>query len=227
MMRFALFGNPVAQTLSPLMHNAALQAMGMDGRYEAILVEDLGEAVKSLRDGRLDGASVTIPFKERVMDLLDGLDEEAEEIGAVNTIVRRDGRLVGFNTDGRALFLSLADVLDMAGRTFAILGTGGTARAALCAVRRGGGGLDLLPFPLPAADCPGDVLSFCRLSPGRGPRRYRGELHRLECRADEEGGRQRLLGRHLQPPPGRTPLHLSPQRRRTAARSDHPDTRRR
>ncbi len=139
MMRFALFGNPVAQTLSPLMHNAALRAMGIAGSYEAVLVEDLGKAVRSLRDGGLDGASVTIPFKEKVMDLLDGLDAEAEEIGAVNTIVKRGGRLIGFNTDARALFLSLAAVLDIAGRTFAVLGTGGTARAALHAVRRGGG----------------------------------------------------------------------------------------
>jgi len=139
MMRFALFGNPVAQTLSPLMHNAALAAMGIPGRYEAVLVEDLGKAVQSLREGRLDGASVTIPFKEEVMGLLDGLDGEAEQIGAVNTIVKKNGRLVGFNTDGNALLLALAAVLDVSGRTFAVLGTGGTARAALYAVRSGGG----------------------------------------------------------------------------------------
>ena len=139
MRNFALFGNPVSQTLSPLMHNAALEAMGIAGRYEAIRVDDLEEAVRSVRDGRRDGASVTIPFKESVIGLLDTLDGEAEEIGAVNTIVRRDGRLAGFNTDWKALLLALAEVMDLGGKRFAVLGTGGTARSVLYAVRRGGG----------------------------------------------------------------------------------------
>ena len=136
---FALFGNPVAQSLSPLMHNAAFAGMGIAVRYRAIRVDDAAEAARLIRELGLRGASVTIPFKESVLPYLDEVDQCAREIGAVNTIIHREGRLVGYNTDGPGLIRDLEEWIDIPGKSFAILGAGGAARAAVHALLRAGG----------------------------------------------------------------------------------------
>jgi shikimate dehydrogenase len=136
---YALFGNPVAQSLSPLMHNAALKEMGLDVAYVPLCIRNLPYAVYGLRGMDIRGASVTIPFKTEIMDYLDDVDEEALRIGAVNTIVNNDGRLTGHNTDWRGLIHSLKERMEINGKRVIILGAGGTARAALYGIVREGG----------------------------------------------------------------------------------------
>jgi shikimate dehydrogenase len=139
MMIFALFGNPVAQSLSPLMHNAALKEMGLPGRYVPLCVRHLPSAVQGLRGMDIRGVSVTIPFKSEIMEYLDDLDDEALRIGAVNTVVNDNGRLRGHNTDWRGLMYSLKGYIEIKEKTVVILGAGGTARAALYGIVRQGG----------------------------------------------------------------------------------------
>ena len=138
---FVLLGNPVRQSLSPLMHNRALRAMRVDGRYSAFCVSDLKAAIAGIRGMNIRGASVTIPFKTAVMDYLDGIDADAAALGAVNTIVNKRGRLIGYNTDWLGLVQALKDEMNIAGETFVILGAGGTARAAAYGIQKEGGHL--------------------------------------------------------------------------------------
>lgn len=138
-MIYALFGNPVDQSLSPLMHDAALKEMGLPGCYVPLCVRHLPSAVQGLRGMDIRGVSVTIPFKSEIMEYLDDLDDEALRIGAVNTVVNDSGRLTGHNTDWRGLIHSLKEQVEMEGKTVIILGAGGTARAALYGIVRQGG----------------------------------------------------------------------------------------
>jgi shikimate dehydrogenase/3-dehydroquinate dehydratase type I len=136
---FVLLGNPVRHSLSPLMHNRALPAMGIDGHYSAFCVSDLGDAIAGIRGMNIRGASVTIPFKTAVMEYLDAIDGDAAALGAVNTIVNDRGCLAGYNTDWLGLVQALKDQMDIAGKSFAILGAGGTARAAAYGITKEGG----------------------------------------------------------------------------------------
>jgi shikimate dehydrogenase len=137
---FALFGNPVSQSLSPLMHNAAYQKMGIDAAYVPLLVENLKDAMQGVRACNIRGISVTIPFKQAVVPYLDEVEASAQEIGAVNTILHEStGSLHGYNTDWVGLVRSLEESLEIKKKTFAILGAGGTARAAVFGIRQRGG----------------------------------------------------------------------------------------
>ncbi len=138
-MIFALYGNPVNQSLSPLMHNATLAKMNIAGTYVPFCVKDLESAVHGVRGMDIRGVSVTIPFKVSIMEYLDEIDAEAVKIGAVNTLVNDGGRIRGCNTDWMGLVRSLEDVLDINGKVFAILGAGGTARAAIYGILKKGG----------------------------------------------------------------------------------------
>ena len=143
-LNFILLGNPVRHSLSPLMHNTALEAMGINGRYTAFCATDAGEALAGIRGLNIRGASVTIPFKTDVMKYLDEIDRDARALGAVNTIVNDAGRLIGYNTDWMGLIQSLKDKMNLNGKTVAILGAGGTAHAAAYGVIREGGKLIIL-----------------------------------------------------------------------------------
>jgi shikimate dehydrogenase len=120
------------------MHTAAFEALGLDWRY--VLLPTVPDQIKStvdrIRSGELSGANVTIPHKQAVMDCLDEIDPAAEAVGAVNTIVRRADRLIGFNTDTpgfkRALLETGVVVKD---RACAVLGAGGSARAVVYVLR--------------------------------------------------------------------------------------------
>jgi shikimate dehydrogenase len=137
---FALFGNPVSHSLSPLMHNAAYKKMGIDASYCPSCVEDLEEAIERIKKLPLQGVSVTIPFKTAVMPYLDEVDASSEEIGAVNTILHDDnGKLKGYNTDWIGIVRDLEESLEIKKKTFAILGAGGTARAAVFGILQRGG----------------------------------------------------------------------------------------
>jgi shikimate dehydrogenase/3-dehydroquinate dehydratase type I len=136
---YILLGNPVRQSLSPLMHNAALQEMGIEGNYNAFCVRDLGDALRGMRGMNIRGAGVTIPFKVAVMEHLDDIDDDALKVGAVNTIINESGRLRGCNTDWLGLILTLKDAMPITGKVFVIIGAGGTARAAAYGIIKEGG----------------------------------------------------------------------------------------
>ncbi len=137
---FALFGNPVGHSLSPLMHNAAYKKMGINASYVPRRVENLEDAIQGVRKRNIRGVSVTIPFKTAVIAYLDEVESSAQQIGAVNTIWHDDnGGLAGYNTDWIGLVRSLEDVLDIQKKTFVILGAGGTARAAVFGILERGG----------------------------------------------------------------------------------------
>jgi shikimate dehydrogenase len=132
-----LFGHPVAHSLSPTLHNAAFQALGIDGHYELrdVAPVDLIDAVQALREPACYGANVTAPHKQAVLTLLDGVSEEVRVLGAVNTIVNDAGRLSGDNTDARGLARWMAGLsIDARDRPALILGAGGAARATVWAL---------------------------------------------------------------------------------------------
>lgn len=127
-----LFGYPVEHSLSPAMHNAAFEHLGLDFCYVTFSVHPdmLKEAVQGIRALNLKGVNVTVPHKENVMQFLDVISEEADFIGAVNTIKNDNGRLVGYNTDGRGFIQSLKETgVDIKGKKILIVGTGGASRA--------------------------------------------------------------------------------------------------
>ncbi|MDA8169495.1 MAG: shikimate dehydrogenase [Nitrospiraceae bacterium] len=128
----ALFGYPVGHSLSPNMHNAAFQEMGLDYCYVALPVapEALADAVRAIRALNLRGVNITVPHKENVIPHLDEVDGEAAFIGAVNTIVNNEGRLKGYNTDGRGFMQSLSEEgIDVSGKNVLVVGAGGASRA--------------------------------------------------------------------------------------------------
>ena len=126
---FAVFGDPVGHSLSPAMHNCAFKATGQNGVYVALRVRDIEAAVAAVRSLSIRGVSITVPHKTAVIPFLDHTDATARAIGAVNTIVNKDGQLYGYNTDAPAAVQALKDMVSLAGRKAAILGAGGAARA--------------------------------------------------------------------------------------------------
>ena len=126
---YGILGNPVTHSLSPAMHNAALAASGIDAVYLPFHAPDIIAAVTGIRGLDVQGVSVTIPHKETVMELLDSIDPVAEKIGAVNTIINKDGVLKGFNTDWLGATSALEEEIDLRSARAVILGAGGSARA--------------------------------------------------------------------------------------------------
>ncbi|MBM4273491.1 MAG: shikimate dehydrogenase [Deltaproteobacteria bacterium] len=136
---YGILGRPVAHSLSPAMHNAAFRELGINAVYAAFPVTDLKEAVAGLRGLGIQGVSVTIPFKEEIIPLIDELDPQAARMGAVNTVVRREERLIGYNTDWLGALKALEEKVEIAGKRFLILGAGGAARAMVFAILEKGG----------------------------------------------------------------------------------------
>ncbi len=124
-----IIGNPVGHSLSPAMHNAAFDALAMNRVYVAFAVSDLAAAIAGIRGLGLAGLSVTIPHKQEIIPFLDQVEPVATAIGAVNTVVVDDERLVGHNTDWVGANTALATVMELKGRRVVILGAGGAARA--------------------------------------------------------------------------------------------------
>lgn len=137
MLHVGLIGDPVAHSRSPAMQNAAIDALGIAAQYDLwpTTLAELPQRVTSLRQPDCLGANVTIPHKRAVMPLLDELDASAVQVGAVNTIVNRAGRLIGYNTDATGLVAALTAAAYPRFSMGMILGAGGAARAvavALC-----------------------------------------------------------------------------------------------
>lgn len=127
-----LFGWPVEHSLSPAMHNAAFGQMGLNYSYMALPIAPdlLGDAVRAIKAFDMPGANVTVPHKENVIPYLDDIDEEARHIGAVNTIVHKDGKLKGYNTDGRGFMRSLEEAgIETKDKNILVIGAGGASKA--------------------------------------------------------------------------------------------------
>jgi shikimate dehydrogenase/3-dehydroquinate dehydratase type I len=127
-----VLGSPVGHSLSPHVHNAALQALRLDYRYLPFEATRLAEFLPLASDLRLTGLSVTLPHKEAILPHLDGLDETARRVGAVNTVVKVWNRLEGRNTDVEAALRPLRRRLTLRGARVALMGAGGAGRALLC-----------------------------------------------------------------------------------------------
>ena len=141
MYRVGIIGYPLGHSLSPRFQQAALDHLGLDVRYEAweTSPDALSQRIASVRSEECLGANVTVPHKEAVIPLLDALDEEASLVEAVNTIVHRDGRLLGYNTDGMGFLRALDSAgFDPQGAGVLLLGAGGAARAVAFALARHG-----------------------------------------------------------------------------------------
>ena len=126
-----VIGNPVEHSLSPSIHNAAFRECGLNYVYLAFRVEQIADAVRGIRAlGNAGGFSVTIPHKVSVMPYLDKIETTARHIGAVNTIVVRDGTLTGYNTDASGAMRALREAgVELNGQHVMVLGSGGAARA--------------------------------------------------------------------------------------------------
>jgi shikimate dehydrogenase len=123
---FAIFGNPVSHSRSPQIHNALFESRNDHARYVRVLLPS-GEMLKDrFEQLSLDGANITVPFKEDALSVCDDVRGIAQEIGAVNTIVKKEGKLIGYNTDAPGF---LASIAHFSPRKILILGAGGTARA--------------------------------------------------------------------------------------------------
>jgi shikimate dehydrogenase len=139
--RLGIFGWPVAHSKSPQMHEAAARALGLELRYERFGVAPAGlqESVRQQHEAAIDGYNLTVPHKEAIMTLVDEVAPTAQAIGAVNTVVRTDGRYVGHNTDAPGLVRSLEEAgVRLAEARVVVLGAGGAARAAVVGLSRAG-----------------------------------------------------------------------------------------
>jgi shikimate dehydrogenase len=138
-----VIGNPIAHSLSPLLHNAAFAALGLDGWHSFAFEVRAGEADRALADMRrhdVRGLSVTMPHKADVAALVDGTSEVALRLGAVNCVWNHDGALLGTNTDGQGFVDSLTRGVgfDPAARRCLVVGAGGAARAVVLALADAG-----------------------------------------------------------------------------------------
>ena len=139
-----IIGYPIGHSMSPVFQQAALDELGVDAQYVAYQVtpDDVEEFVNGLREPGILGINVTVPHKLAVMPFLDEIDDWATEAGAVNTIVNRQGRLTGHNTDGYGFLQALREGANFEpqGRRALILGAGGAARGVVLALAREGVG---------------------------------------------------------------------------------------
>ena len=127
----AVIGNPIEHSLSPAIHNRAFEELGLDYVYLAFRVEEAKAVMEFMRASEnLKGLSVTIPHKVSVIDYLDEVSEVDRKIGSINTVVNKEGRLIGSGTDGPGARQALVDAgVKIKGENIVILGSGGAARA--------------------------------------------------------------------------------------------------
>lgn len=132
---YGLIGYPVKHSFSPVMHNAAFAYLKINARYKLFPLkeEEIGNFLKNLKQNNISGLNVTVPYKEKVISLLDEISDQARLIGAVNTIKVSGDNLEGFNTDGEGFLKHLKEDLGFSpqGKNIAIIGAGGASKAVL------------------------------------------------------------------------------------------------
>ena len=142
MKRYAVFGNPIAHSISPRLHNAAFGELGECAFYGRVLLDFDEDLLAKFKRLGLSGANVTVPFKETILDKCDYLDPAAREIGSVNTIVRRVDGIHAYNTDAPGFMRAIEEFGQV--ESALILGAGGTARALSYALSRAGAHVSVL-----------------------------------------------------------------------------------
>lgn len=138
---YAILGDPVAHSLSPIFQTAAFRAAGIDAEYVPVPTpqDSLKDMMERIRRGILAGANVTIPHKRAVIPFVDVLTDEARQVQAVNWLGIEEGKLVGHNTDLAGLSRALDEVrIPVSGKMAVVFGAGGAARAAVLALLRKG-----------------------------------------------------------------------------------------
>jgi len=139
---FAIFGNPVSHSKSPLMHNLSFQGLNYDACYTRYKLQD-GEQLKNTFFALgLKGINITVPHKEHAFNACDELDPFAQKVGAVNTIIERDGKLHGYNTDAPGFLKAISEFKNS--KTVLFLGAGGTAQSTSTVLRDKGYEVTLL-----------------------------------------------------------------------------------
>ena len=142
-----VIGDPIEHTLSPVMHNAAFKHLKLDFVFLAFRVKasELGDAICGMRGLGVHGLNVTMPHKDAVVEYLDEVDSTAKFLGSVNTVLNRDGRLLGFNTDGTGALKALRENgASPDGKKVLLLGAGGAAKAIAYALAKEAGELRVL-----------------------------------------------------------------------------------
>jgi shikimate dehydrogenase len=127
-----LLGYPIKHSKSPHIHNTSFEALGLDHVFLAFEVEENNtkEALEALKTFKAVGCNITMPIKEKVMEYVDDISEDAKIIGSVNTIKNENGKLIGYNTDGRGYVKSLIEAgVDSKGKKIVMVGAGGAAKA--------------------------------------------------------------------------------------------------
>lgn len=124
---FSIFGNPVSHSISPKMHNMTLNGLQIDGCYIRTKLTEGSQLINKFNSLKLDGANVTVPHKEFAYDLCDELDVFAKKIGAVNTLVKKNNKVYGYNTDAPGFYKAIESFGKI--NTALVLGAGGTAKA--------------------------------------------------------------------------------------------------
>ncbi|MBI2638242.1 shikimate dehydrogenase [Candidatus Peregrinibacteria bacterium] len=144
---YCVIGYPIKHSLSPKLHNAAFRKLKIPARYEAVEVKprDLAKFMRDYR-ARYAGGNVTIPHKQTIMKYLDRVSPEAKKIGAVNTIVNREGKLIGYNTDVFGAMFSLQKIgrVALRNKKVMVLGAGGAARAVVHGLKKAGASVTIL-----------------------------------------------------------------------------------
>lgn len=133
---FAIFGNPVSHSKSPLMHNLSFQGLNVDGCYARYLLEEGSKLKETFFSLGLKGINITVPHKEYAYAACDVLDPFAQKVGAVNTIVEKEGKLYGYNTDAPGFLKAISEFENV--KTVLFLGAGGTAKSTSIILKEAG-----------------------------------------------------------------------------------------
>jgi 3-dehydroquinate dehydratase/shikimate dehydrogenase len=142
---YGVVGDPVSQSLSPAIMNAALRRENVNGVYLALHAKTLKDLLACMRDIPIHGLSVTMPYKESIVEYLDNTDAHTAKIGACNTVVRaQDGKLYGFNTDIAGVVRPLEQRITITGAKILVIGAGGAARAAVFGLKERGAEIFIL-----------------------------------------------------------------------------------
>jgi 3-dehydroquinate dehydratase / shikimate dehydrogenase len=165
---YGVVGNPIAHSLSPVMHNAGFAALGLNAVYVPLQALDVDDFVAFGRATKLRGASITSPFKVGMLSKVDEIDATGQRVGAINTLVVRDGRWLGSNTDVEGFLTPLAGRMRLKGARVAVLGAGGAARAVAVALARQGAAITICARRTGEA---ADVAALAGGRPGTWPPR--------------------------------------------------------
>ena len=139
MKQFAVIGNPIEHSLSPVLHNWVFKSLNIQAEYRKIRLEEknLSDIVKKVKNDELDGFNVTIPYKENIMKFLDEINARAESIASVNCIIKSKTKIIGNNTDWYGFSMAMnTNQIDVSGKEVIVLGAGGTGKSILYSLKQ-------------------------------------------------------------------------------------------